>query len=290
MNIIETKDLTKTYGKARGINDVNLSVKEGDIFGFIGPNGAGKSTTIRLLLGLTKPLSGSASICGMDCTKDSKKVLEHVGYMPSETQFYSQMRAKDVIDLAAKLHRMDCSEYSKTLCDRLKIDLNKKIEELSLGNRKKIGIVCALQHKPDLCILDEPTSGLDPLMQKEFFDILLELNKEGKTIFFSSHVLPEIQNYCNNAAIIREGRIVSVSSVEELSKSNTKKITIKSDNASAVIEGMDSLSHMEDIEGGVRFLYGGNINSIISKLNAIEIKDLIIENPSLEEVFMHIYE
>ena len=162
MDAIKTTSLTKYYGRARGITDMNLTVEQGDFFGFIGPNGAGKSTTIRTLLGLTSPSEGSAQILGMDISRQKEEILSHVGYMPSEASFYRNMRVRDVIGFSAELRRRDCRAEARNLCERLELDVNKKIRELSLGNRKKVSIVCALQHMPEVCILDEPTSGLDP--------------------------------------------------------------------------------------------------------------------------------
>ena len=216
MNAIETKSLTKFYGKSRGIVDVSLCVEEGDLFGFIGPNGAGKSTLIRTLLGLISATSGEARVLGMDIVKDKTQILSKVGYLPSEAAFYSGMRVGEFLAFSAKLRGVDCEAERRALCDRLELDMTKKIDHLSLGNRKKVGIVAALQHSPCLYILDEPTSGLDPLMQKEFYSLLKERNDEGATVFLSSHVLSEIGRYCKSAAVIREGRILVSDSVQTL--------------------------------------------------------------------------
>ena len=226
MKIIETNDLTKTYGKSRGINNLNLSIEEGDFFGFIGPNGAGKSTTIRTLLGLIAPTSGSAKIMGLDIVKDNKKILSEVGYLPSEINFYNKMKVKDVIRYSAGLRRASCQDKAESLCERLGLDTSRNVDDLSLGNRKKVGIVCAVQHSPKLLILDEPTSGLDPLMQREFFSILSEENKRGATIFFSSHILSEVQNYCHTAAFIKDGRIIMSDSVDKIEETGAKKVSI----------------------------------------------------------------
>ena len=204
MKAIETIHLTKYYGKARGIADISLSVEEGDFFGFIGPNGAGKSTTIRTLLGLITATDGSARIFGQDIQTQQTALLGEIGYLPSETMFYHGMRVKDVLRLSADLHKKDCGKEAEKLCRRLDLDTSRKIDELSLGNRKKVGIVCAMQHRPRLYILDEPTSGLDPLMQREFYALLQERSREGATVFLSSHVLSEVQRYCRHAAVIRE--------------------------------------------------------------------------------------
>ena len=226
MDAIKTYDLTKYYGKTRGVEHIDLTVQQGDSFGFIGPNGAGKSTTIRTLLGLIRPSGGQAEIFGLDTVKEREKILKRVGYLPSEVAFYPGMRVRDLLKLSADLRRRDCRETANRLCERLQLDTTRKVEELSLGNRKKAAIVCALQHNPDLLILDEPTSGLDPLMQREFFEILRERNENGTTIFLSSHILSEIQRNCDHAAIIREGEIIAGGSVEEISRTGTKRVSI----------------------------------------------------------------
>ena len=206
-NVIEIRHLTKNYGKSRGVIDVSLNVKQGDIFGFLGPNGAGKSTTIRSMLGFLKINEGSINILGMDSVRDQEKILREVGYMPSEAWFYDSMKVKDVIKYAADVRGLDCSEEAQMLCERLKVDTNKKIKQLSLGNRKKVSIVCAMQHKPKLFIFDEPTGGLDPLMQKKFFELINEYVDKGATCLLSTHVLSEVDKYCKNAAIMRDGRL-----------------------------------------------------------------------------------
>ncbi len=287
MNIIETKKLTKSYGKSRGITELDLSVSEGDFFGFIGPNGAGKSTTIRTLLGLIFANSGEAKIFGKDIVREKTKILSDIGYMPSEATFYSGMRVKEIIVLSAKMRKKDCSAMADRLCERLSLDKEKRVEELSLGNRKKVSIVCALQHNPRLCILDEPTSGLDPLMQKEFFDILKEQHKNGATIFLSSHVLSEIQKNCSRAAIIKEGRIIALDSVENLSKTNAKRIVLHGINS--VPETISAKS--AEINGdSVSFLFNGDIKELISAVNSLPIYDMTITELDLEEIFLHYYE
>lgn len=213
-NIVEIENLTKSYGKNRGVIDVSLEIKEGDIFGFLGPNGAGKSTTIRSMLGLLKINSGNIKIIGLDSVKDHEEILKNVGYMPSEAWFYDSMKVKDVIKYAADVRGIDCSLEAEKLCERLKVDRNKKIKQLSYGNRKKVSIVCAMQHRPKLFIFDEPTGGLDPLMQKTFFDLVNEYVDNGATCLLSTHVLTEVNKYCRHAAIMREGRLTMLDSVD----------------------------------------------------------------------------
>lgn len=287
MNAIKTTNLTKSYGKSRGIIDLNLTVKKGEFFGFIGPNGAGKSTTIRTLLGLIHKNSGEAEILGMDIEKDNQKLLSKVGYLPSESAFYAGMRVRDILKLSADLRNQNCQEEAHILCERLKLDTSRKVDELSFGNKKKVAIVCALQHKPELLILDEPTSGLDPLMQREFFQILHERNAEGTTIFLSSHMLSEIQRHCTHAAIIREGRSIACDSVEALSKTKAKRVTI---HGSATLQNLDGIRDLQTTEEGMNFLYSGDISALLQTLVDGQIQDLTVAEPDLEEIFMHYYE
>ena len=284
MNAIETVSLTKFYGKSRGINDIDLTVAEGDFFGFIGPNGAGKSTTIRILTGLISQTSGEAKIFGKDAGKTD--VLADIGYMPSEVNFYHGMKVREVIKYSAELRKRNCAKEASRLCERLELDINKKISELSLGNRKKVSIVCALQHKPRLCILDEPTSGLDPLMQREFYAILQERNSEGATIFLSSHILAEIQKYCKRAAVIREGRLLVCDRVEKLVHTNAKKVTLSGISEPPKLDGIGKV----EVDGGtVKFLYGGKPRELLNALALLPITDIGITEPDLEEIFMHYY-
>ena len=286
MNAIETNGLTKFYGKSRGIVNLDLTVKEGEFFGFIGPNGAGKSTTIRTLLGLIKPSGGNARIFGRDIISQKESILSEVGYLPSEAVFYPSMRVKDVIKFSADLRKTDCKREAAKLCERLDLDTSKKVDELSFGNRKKVAIVCALQHNPRLLILDEPTGGLDPLMQREFFAILRERNEQGTSIFLSSHVLSEIQRNCNRAAIIREGKIIACDSVEALSETSAKKVIIHGDIDISSLSCVRSIQQNKD---SVSFLYSGDLNLLMKVLSQNDIKDISISEPDLEEIFLHYY-
>ena len=272
MKAIEIRHLTKNYGKNRGVINLSLDVEEGDIFGYLGPNGAGKSTTIRSLLGLSHFDEGEVRVLGYDVKTQTKEILTNVGYMPSEAQFYPSMKVKDVIRYAADMRGLDCQKEAEKLCERLQVNTEKKIEELSLGNRKKVSIVCAMQHQPKLFIFDEPTSGLDPLMQAEFFKLITEQNQKRTTCFLSSHVLSEVKKYCNHAAIIREGKLIRVDTVENLTKTNAKRIKMTKD-------GVEE-----------EFVYRGNINELIQDLSTHDISDLVIEEPELDEIFMHFYE
>lgn len=286
MKIIETEALTKFYGSSRGIVDVSLSVEEGDLFGFIGPNGAGKSTLIRTLLGLISATSGSGCVLGKDITKERTEILREVGYLPAEAAFYNGMKVSELLDFSAKMRGADCTKEAERLCERLELDRSKKISQLSLGNRKKVGIVCALQHSPRLYILDEPTSGLDPLMQKEFYTILKERNDEGATVFLSSHVLSEIGRYCKSAAVIREGRILVSDSVKKLGHTGVKRVTLRGVSGAPDIKCAKDMKVENDT---VNFLYSGKATELTRELSALDFEDLTICDPDLDEVFMHYY-
>lgn len=286
MKAIKTTALTKYYGASRGIIEVDLAVEKGDFYGFIGPNGAGKSTTIRVLLGLISPTSGKAEILGKDIQKNKTEILASVGYLPSESGFYGNMRVKEMLGLSAKLRKQNCEKEAKILCERLDLDAEKRMGELSLGNRKKVGIICALQHKPELYILDEPTSGLDPLMQREFYTILQERNAEGATVFLSSHVLSEVSRYCKNAAIIREGRLLVSDSVANLGHTGVKRISLRG------VKNMPEIKDIRDMKTGndtISFLYGGRTDELVKILSAASFEDINITDPDLDEVFMHYY-
>ena len=287
MEAIQTQALTKFYGKARGIRELSLQVEQGEFFGFIGPNGAGKSTTIRCLLGLITPTSGSARVLGLDIGADRKEILARIGYLPSEAVFYRGMRVREVLKLSADLRGKNCTREAEALCERLQLDTAKKVEELSFGNRKKVGIVCALQHRPELLILDEPTSGLDPLMQREFFSILQERNREGATVFLSSHILSEIQRNCTRAAIIREGTLLACGSVEELARTNARRVTLR---GSAEVQVLSGIRDCQQTEEGLSFLYSGDMQMLLNALAGGKVEDLTIAEPDLEEVFLHYYE
>ena len=286
MYAIETKKLTKSYGSARGISEVDLAVEKGDFFGFIGPNGAGKSTTIRTLLGFIGKTSGEAFVLGKDITTSRAEILANVGYMPSDSAFYGGMKVSEMLTLSAKLRGMDCTAEATHRSERLELDTSRKIDELSFGNRKKVGIVLALQHKPSLYILDEPTSGLDPLMQREFYNILKERNEEGATVFLSSHVLSEVGKYCKRAAVIRDGRILVSDSVEKLAHTGIKKVWL---GGAENIPSDFGAINMKSENGSHSFLYEGNVAELVRKLSALRFSDVNITDPDLEEIFMHYY-
>ena len=283
---IEINNLTKTYGKHRGVESVDLSVKEGEWFGFIGPNGAGKSTTIRTLLGLIKPTRGETKVNGMDSWLMKDKIMEDVGYLPSEAIFYPEMTVKETLDYALSFFRNKDGRRQKELCQRFQLDTKRKIGELSYGNRKKVGIVSALQHSPSLLILDEPTGGLDPLMQREFFNLLEEEHKNGKTIFMSSHILSEIEHHAQTAAFIRDGKIILKKEVSELSKTSRRKVSLR---GSLDISGLQGVKEVVENKDGISFLYSGDSKVLLDVLSKGDIKDFTVTEPDLEEVFLHYY-
>lgn len=289
MNVIEIKNLTKQYGKSRGIIDVNLNVEQGEIFGFIGPNGAGKSTTIRTLLGLIYPTSGTATIFGKNCIEHPEVRME-LGYLPSEVFYYDNMRVIDLLKYSASFYKKDCTKRIHELAEIMDLDLKKKIDDLSFGNKKKVGIVQGLLHEPKLIILDEPTSGLDPLMQQKFFELIEEENKKGTTVFFSSHILSEVQRLCNRVAFIKEGKIIKLEKMSTLQENSYKKISIEAKSKIArEIFNMNGVNNLDVKENTVNFIFRGNINLIMKKIADIELRNITIDEPDLEEIFMHYY-
>jgi len=290
--IIDIKDLTKLYGKARGIDNINLEIGEGEIFGFIGPNGAGKSTTIRILMNMIFPTGGTAKIMGMDVVRETKKIKRQVGYIPSDANAYSSMDVHEFLSYCIRFYRVhNGDQWIHELAGLFELDLKRKISDLSMGNRKKVSIVQSMLHHPKLLILDEPTTGLDPLMQSIFFDLLRTENRKGMTIFFSSHILGEVQMLCKRVAIIKEGKIIKVENIETLRKKQLKKVNIEFAEErkmeSFSIPGIDGLTSGPD--NIITFMYSGDINELIGILSGNKINNLMIEEPSLEEIFMHYY-
>jgi ABC-2 type transport system ATP-binding protein len=290
--IIDITDLSKFYGKARGIEHVSLEIADGEIFGFIGPNGAGKSTTIRILLNLIFPSGGSARIMGMDVIRDTKKIKQKVGYIPSDANAYQSMNVYEFLSYCMHFYGTENGAGRiAELSELFELDLNRKIADLSMGNRKKVSIVQSLLHNPRLLIMDEPTTGLDPLMQAKFFELLHSENRKGMTIFYSSHILSEIQMLCKRVAIIKEGKIIKVEDIETLRGKQLKKVHIGF--ADHVNEEVFNLSGVETItdrlDKTISFMYSGDINDLTGFLSGMKIINLTIEEPSLEEIFMHYY-
>lgn len=294
MDIIETKKLTKYYGKSLGIKNVDLNVHEGEIFGFIGPNGAGKSTTIRTLLGLIHATSGSAKVFGKDITKYGTEIKEEIGYLPSEVFYYDNMRAIDLLRYSGSFYKKDkkiIEKRIKELAKYLDLDLKRKIDDLSYGNKKKVGIIQGLLHEPKLIILDEPTGGLDPLMQQKFFDLLREENEKGATILFSSHILSEVQKLCDRVAIIKDGKIIRVDKISTLAEDTHKRFKLETvvpiDRRR--FTGLRGVSDLTVSGNSVSFLFKGHINEITRVISSINLTNLLVEEPDLEEIFLHYY-
>lgn len=289
MNIIETKNLTKNYGKNRGIENINISVSKGEIYGFIGPNGAGKSTTIKTLLNFIYPSDGSATIFGKDIIKESRTIKEEIGYVPSEVRYYDSVKVKDIIKYAQSFYPQTNNNDVEKICRELELDMEKKMDELSLGNKKKVAIAQALISKPKLLILDEPTNGLDPLMQKKLFNILVEEKKKGNTVFLSSHNLTEVQNLCDKVCVIKEGKIVDVIELEKVTSKLGLKISLSSKdinedeilNLGGKILTKDNNSYV--------FIYSKDINSLIQSLSKYTVDELLIEKENLEDTFLNYY-
>ena len=287
---IEIENLTKYYGKSKGIEGVSFNVAPQEIYGFIGPNGAGKSTTIRTLLNLIFPTSGSAKIFGQDVVQHGHLLRKDIGYLPSEVFYYEKMKVKELLAYAASFYEGDHSKRIDELVTLLELDVNRRIEDLSFGNKKKVGIVVGLLHRPKLIILDEPTSGLDPLMQHTFFNLIKQENENGATVLFSSHILSEVQHLCHKVAVIKDGHIVDVQDIKAFRENTYKKITLISDAKSKDIIGSLDVADIRQYDHTLSFVYRGELDQLLKTLSSVHIQDIKIEEPSLEEVFMHYYE
>lgn len=290
MKAIEISHLSKFYGKEKGISDISLSVEQGEIFGFIGPNGAGKSTTIRTLLGLLIPTSGSAKILGHDVQKDGALVRKKIGYLPSEVNYYDEMTSRELLEYHARFYDgVDIREIDR-LAEIFELDLKKKITDLSFGNKKKCAIIQSLIHKPEVLILDEPTSGLDPLMQNRFFELLEAENKKGTTLFFSSHILTEIQRMCDRAAIIKNGEIVAIEHIHTLLEKQMKRVQIIFKTMPENLSYITGINNPKLVNNKLTFDFVGPIQPLILWMNSLELADATMEEPDLESIFMNYYQ
>tara|TARA_Y100000589_G_C27118875_1_gene615506 strand:- start:360 stop:1229 length:870 start_codon:yes stop_codon:yes gene_type:complete len=289
MNVIEAFDLCKNYGSEVGIKGINLEIKKGEVFGFIGPNGAGKSTFIRTLLGLILPSSGSAKILGQSIIERPEEIRKKIGYLPSEVNYYDGMNSRELLEYHAGFYENVDRKKIKDLGALFELDLDRKIEELSFGNKKKCAIIQSVLHEPELLILDEPTSGLDPLMQNRFFELLEEENKKGTSIFFSSHILAEIQRMCNRAAIIRQGEISAVEDIRSLLEKQMKKVRFIFKEASE-ISFIDGVQSPVWVNNKLTFDYVGPVKTLIEWMNELNLHDATLEEPDLETIFMNYYQ
>lgn len=287
-NILEIKNLTKYYGKTLAVKDLSLELKQGEIFGFIGPNGAGKSTTIRSIMNLINKTKGEVYFLGETLTKDNLKLKEQIGYLPSEVVLYEDLTIKEMLDYHESFYKKDLNKRRKELVKKLKLEESKKIEDLSLGNQKKLGIVIALMHEPKLLILDEPTSGLDPIMQQVFYDLLQEEKEKGTTIFYSTHILSEISKICDRVGIIKEGKLLKVETIKELQNKNLNIVTIKSNEIDEIIKILKlDVEKIDEIT--IKFKNTLSSDKLIKLLSNYKIENLLIEEPTLEDIFLHYY-
>jgi len=292
--IIQADKLTKSYGRSRGILEVTFAIREGEVFGFLGPNGAGKTTTMRVLMGLLRPSSGSATIGGLDCWKQSTAVKKLVGYLPGEFTFDPGLRGAQIIEYLGHLRGGVDQSYVRSLVERLGFDPTKRFREYSRGNKQKLGLVQALMHKPRLLILDEPTSGLDPLNQQEFYHILAEIRAEGRTVFLSSHVLPEVEHTCDRVAIIREGRLIKIDHVSSLKDIHQHEVEIRF-AGSASVEWFQQVAGVANVAQGadehtLHLSVQGALTEIIQVAGQYHATNIETHEPSLEEVFLRFYE
>ena len=287
-NIFEIKNLTKYYGKTLAVKDLSLELKQGEIFGFIGPNGAGKSTTIRSIMNLVNKTKGEVYFLGETLTKDNLKLKEQIGYLPSEVVLYEDLTIKEMLDYHESFYKKDLNKRRKELVKKLKLEESKKIEDLSLGNQKKLGIVIALMHEPKLLILDEPTSGLDPIMQQVFYELLQEEKEKGTTIFYSTHILSEISKICDRVGIIKEGKLLKVETIKELQNKNLNIVTIKSNEIDEIIKTLKiDVEKIDEIT--IKFKNTLSSDKLIKLLSNYKIENLLIEEPTLEDIFLHYY-
>jgi ABC-2 type transport system ATP-binding protein len=289
--IIETDKLTKTYGTHRGIIDIDLTVNEGEAFGFLGPNGAGKTTTIRTLLDHLRPTSGRATIFGIDTTVDPVAIHRRIGYLPGEFALYDKLTGGQTIDYFANLRGGVDAPYQADLIRRLDLDTSRKFKEYSKGNKQKVGLILALQHRPDLLILDEPTSGLDPLVQQTFFEVIREAKAEGRTVFLSSHILGEVEKTCDRVAIIRDGILVKVDRVEALRDLAHHQVELRfsGEVPLAAFSALPGVSDVTTDDHVLRLRVSGSITPVVREAARYELLDFVSREPSLEETFLAEY-
>lgn len=289
-NVIEIRQLTKDYGNNRGIFEVSLSVKKGEVFGFLGPNGAGKSTTIRHLMGFIQADQGSCQINGLDCLRDHARIQQTLGYLPGEIAFMDDMTGIEFIKFMAKMKGMTDLTKAYELMERFELNPQGKIKKMSKGMKQKVGIICAFMHDPELLILDEPSSGLDPLMQNRFIELVLEEKQRGKTIFMSSHIFEEIERTCDRTAMIKDGRLISIEELQTLKASKHKTYQIMFATEELAEQFMNEGFECEQVESTVvKVLPRNNLNYLLATLSRYDIIDLDITKPTLEELFLHFY-
>ena len=286
--VIELRSLTKFYGKSRGVLGINLTVRQGEIFGFLGPNGAGKSTTINMLLDIIRPTSGEMLLFGRANKGNTADLRRHVAYLAGDMELYTTLTGWQYIKLVGEISGDWSRKRAKELADQLEANLNKKIHSLSRGNRQKVGLIAALSRNTKLLILDEPTSGLDPLIQRQFRDLMRDYQKDGGTVFISSHVLTEVQTLCDRVAFIREGKIIDTGTLTELLSNVPKRVTIKA--SKEVLEKIARTHKVKRIDGHVQFDVRGNAGPVLAELPLEKVADVTVAPPELEEIFMSFYQ
>jgi len=288
--VIQTEKLTKYYGNSRGIEEINLSVKEGEVFGFLGPNGSGKTTTIRILLDFIRPSSGRARLFGLDAHTDSVRIKSRIGYLPGEYGMYEKMKAVDYLQFLGSLRSDEKPPMKDKLIELFDVDISKRIKSFSHGNKQKLALVQAFMHDPGLLVLDEPTNGLDPLIQQRFYELILELKESGKTIFFSSHILSEVERICDRVAILREGKLVALHKISDLKKFRLKSIevTFKHELDESIFR-LDGVRKVEKNANAVHLLINANINGILRKISEYPIDNISCRDASLEDIFLEYY-
>jgi ABC-2 type transport system ATP-binding protein len=284
--IVEIKNLSKNYGKIKAVKKLSLDLYEGEIFGFIGPNGAGKSSTIRCIMNLLNKTEGKVLIEGKEFLKNNIEIQKNIGYLPSEVNLYEEYTAGEMLDFHESFYE-NVHENRKRLVKKLNLDESKKIEDLSFGNLKKLGIILALMHEPKILILDEATSGLDPIMQNVFFELLKEEKEKGTTIFYSTHILSEVSKICDRVGIIKEGKLIKIEDVKEIKNKNLTNITIESNDVLKIKEQLNL--DCEVIDNKIIFKNEDNFNNLLKKLIKYDIKKILIEEPTLEDIFYHYY-
>ena len=290
-SVIQTQDLTKFYGKSRGIESVNITVNRGDIFGFLGPNGAGKSTAIRTLLDFIRPSSGSASLFGMDSHRDTVRIKKRIGYIPGDFGLFGNMTGWKYLEYFGRVRGGYDAEAAQLYARRMDIKLDRRMKEYSRGMRQKVAIIQAFMNSPDLIIMDEPTNGLDPLVQQTFMDMIHEKAGEGTTIFMSSHVLSDVEKVCNRVAIIKEGKIATEEKVEDLRKKAGNIIQVKFvEDVSPDVFTMAGVHSPVRQNGYLRMTVTGNMESVLGEISHYQVADITIHQMTLEEIFMHYYE
>jgi ABC-2 type transport system ATP-binding protein len=289
MESILLENVSKSYGKIKAVDELSLKVNEGEIYGFIGPNGAGKSTTLRMLLNFIKADSGTIKVLGLSPFANEVEIKKQTGYVSSDTFMYSDMKVKELLHFTESFHKIDATKKIKQLTEILEIDINKKFEQLSFGNRKKVAIACALLHSPKLLILDEPSNGLDPVIRTNLYELLKAEQKNGATIFFSSHVLSEVQHFCTRIGLLKEGRLIKESSAAHFTNVGYLQVRIESKDE-IDFPSMHGIAGLERKDNAYHFIFSGNPNELIRKLSTANIDSLHISEPELENVFMHYFE